>query len=60
MSPMSTPVAVFLAVAVGALLTFGATRATANVLNGKLFLRWMVVVFVTYLALIVLPVALGF
>jgi hypothetical protein len=57
---MSTPFAVSLAIATGALLTFGATRATANVLNGKLFLRWMVVVFVTYLALITLPVALGF
>ena len=57
---MTTPLAVILAVAVGALLTFGATRATANVLNGKLVLRWMVVVFVTYLALITLPVALGF
>jgi len=57
---MSTPLAVLLAVAVGGLLTFGATRATANVLNGKLFLRWMVVVFVTYLALIMLPVAIGF
>lgn len=57
---MSTPLAVFLAVAVGGLLTFGATRATANVLNGKVFLRWMVLVFVTYLALITLPVALGF
>lgn len=57
---MSTPLAVILAVAVGALLTYGATRATANVLNGKLFLRWMVVVFGTYLALITRPVALGF
>lgn len=57
---MSTPLAVLLALAVGALLTYGATRATANVLNGRLFLRWMLVVFVTYLALITLPVALGF
>ena len=57
---MSTTLAVLSAVGIGALLTFGATRATANVLNGKLFLRWMVVVFITYLALITLPVALGF
>jgi hypothetical protein len=57
---MSTPLAVFLTVAIGALLTWGATRATANVLNGKVFLRWMVLVFITYLALITLPVALGF
>lgn len=57
---MRTPIAVLLAVAIGALLTFGATRATANVLNGRAFLRWMVVVFVTYVALMTLPVVLGF
>lgn len=57
---MSTPLAVLLTVVIGALLTWGATRATANVLNGKVFLRWMVLVFITYLALITLPVALGF
>jgi len=57
---MSTPVAVPLALLVGALLTFGATRATARVKDGKAFLRWMVVVFVAYLALITLPVALAF
>jgi Mn2+/Fe2+ NRAMP family transporter len=57
---MKTTVAVLLAVAIGASLTFGATRATANVHRGKTFLRWMVVVFVTYLALITLPVAFGF
>lgn len=57
---MSTPLAVIVTVVIGALLTWGATRATANVLNGKVFLRWMVLVFITYLALITLPVALGF
>ena len=57
---MSTPLAILLTVVIGALLTWGATRATANVLNGKVFLRWMVLVFITYLALITLPVALGF
>lgn len=57
---MNTPVAVLLALLVGGLLTFGATRATANVQKGGIFLRWMLVVFVTYLALITLPVALAF
>ncbi len=57
---MSTPLAILLVLGVGVLLTFGATRATANVRQGQTFLRWMVVVFVTYLALITLPVVIGF
>lgn len=57
---MSTPLAVVLALIVGSLLTYAATRATASVRNGALFLRWMLVVFVTYLLLITLPVVLGF
>lgn len=57
---MSTPVAILLALATGALLTFGATRATASVHHGKAFLRWMIVVFATYLALITLPVVIAF
>lgn len=57
---MTTPVAVVLALATGGLLTFGATRATARVKDGKAFLRWMLVVFAAYLALITLPVALAF
>lgn len=57
---MSTFLAVLLALAAGALLTFGATRATARVQQGRLFLRWMVVVFATYLGLITLPVLLAF
>jgi hypothetical protein len=57
---MNTPLAVFLALGVGALLTFGAARATATVQPGKVFVRWMLVVFATYLALITLPVVLAF
>lgn len=57
---MKTPLAVVLALVVGGLLTYGATRATANVHRGKTFLRWMVLVFVTYLALITLPVVFAF
>ena len=57
---MTTPVAVLLALVVGSLLTYGATRATASVHQGRTFLRWMVVVFATYLALITLPVVIAF
>ena len=57
---MSSFLAVLVALAVGALLTFGAIRATASVHRGKVFLRWMMVVFATYLALITLPVAVAF
>lgn len=53
---MSTPVAVALTIAVGALLTFAATRATASVTHGRKFLRWMVLVFLAYVLLIGLPI----
>jgi hypothetical protein len=57
---MSKALAVLLVLGIGFLLTFGATRATASVQQGRTFLRWMVVVFVTYLALISVPVMVGF
>lgn len=57
---MSTPLAVLLALAAGSLLTYGAARATATVHQGKVFLRWMLVVFATYLTLIALPVVIAF
>ncbi len=57
---MSTPIAILLALVAGALLTFAATRATASVHQGSTFLRWMLVVFATYLALITLPVVIAF
>ena len=56
---MSTPVAILAALVVGALLTYGASRATASVSQSPAFLRWMVAVFITYLALISLPVLAG-
>jgi hypothetical protein len=46
-------------VATGAALTFSATRATANVTQGGRFLRWMLVVFAAYLALLVQPMIAG-
>jgi hypothetical protein len=57
---MGKILAILLVLGIGFLLTFGATRATASVQHGRTFLRWMVVVFVTYLALIILPVVVGF
>ena len=57
---MPKALAIFLVLGIGFLLTYGATRATASVQHGPAFLRWMVVVFVTYLALISLPVLIGF
>jgi len=44
----------------GGLLTFAAVRATASVREGSTFLRWMVAVFAAYIALITLPVIIGF
>jgi len=57
---MSTFLAVFLALAAGALLTLSAAQATASVRRDRLFLRWMLVVFAAHLALITLPVAVAF
>ena len=57
---MNVFVAVALVLALGGLLILGSSRATANVENGRLFLRWMLVVFGTYLAMISLPAVVGF
>ena len=56
---MGTALAVLFVLAIGSALTFAATRATANVKRGALFLRWMMVVFAAYLALISLPMLFG-
>lgn len=53
---MNTAFAISLVLTLGVLLTFGATRATASVRSGQVFLRWMLVVFVAYLLMISLPV----
>lgn len=57
---MNTLVAVLLVVVLGVGLTVAATRATASVQEGRTFIKWMVVVFVTFLALITLPVLVAF
>jgi len=59
-SPLHTLVAVLMVVLLGVGLTLAATRATASVEEGPVFVRWMVVVFVTFLALISLPVVVAF
>ena len=56
---MHTVPAVLLVLALGGLLTFSATRATASVEQGSVFLRWMLVVFAMYLALITLPLVMA-
>ena len=56
---MGQPLAVILVLAAGAALTFGATRATASVQNGKRFVRWMLTVFAAYLVLLTLPILFG-
>jgi len=56
---MGNAVAVSVVLLLGATLTFGAIRATSSVHHGRTFLRWMLVVFVAYLAMISLPVAMG-
>ena len=57
---MSIPLAVVLVLVLGAALIFAATRATATVEEGSTFIRWMVVVFVCFLALASLPVVIAF
>jgi len=57
---MSTLISIVAAVGVGVLLTLSASRATASVHSGRAFLRWMVIVFVAYVALISLPVLVAF
>lgn len=56
---MSTTVATLVVLLLGVTLTFGAIRATSSVQHGRRFLRWMLLVFVAYLAMISLPVAMG-
>ena len=51
---------VLLVLILGAALVFSATRATANVDEGSRFVRWMVAVFLCFLALAALPVLVSF
>ena len=57
---VSLPLAVALVLALGVTLVFAATRATATVEEGRTFIRWMMVVFVCFLALASLPVVISF
>ena len=56
---MGTSVAALLALLLGSLLTFAATQATASVTRGRVFVRWMVLVFLAYVLLIGLPIVVG-
>lgn len=57
--PVSIPLAIALVFALGALLVFAATRATATVEEGRTFIRWMLVVFVAFVVLASLPVVVS-
>ncbi|MFQ5538041.1 MAG: hypothetical protein ACE5GJ_11410 [Gemmatimonadota bacterium] len=57
---MSTYTAVATVLVIGVLLTLAAAQTTASVQDGKKFIRWMVVVFLTYVALITFPVLVAF
>lgn len=57
---VTVPLAVSLVVALGVALSYAATRATATVEEGHVFIRWMLVVFVCFLLLASLPVVIAF
>lgn len=50
---------VLVVLVVGVLLVLGASRATANVTEGPVFVRWMLLVFATFLALASIPLLAG-
>jgi hypothetical protein len=57
---MSVPLAILVVLLLGSALVFSATRATSTVSEGGRFVRWMLVVFVCFLALAALPVLLSY
>jgi threonine/homoserine/homoserine lactone efflux protein len=55
-----TPLAwVGVALVCGALLIWGASRATVSVNEGRVFVKWMVVVFGAFLVLAAIPILAG-
>jgi hypothetical protein len=57
---VTIPLAVTLVFVLGAALIYAATRATASVNQGKVFIRWMLVVFLCFALLAALPVVIAF
>lgn len=57
---MTIPVAVAIVVGLGLALIYAATRATATVDQGPVFLRWMLMVFVCFIVLAALPVVIAY
>lgn len=53
---MTLPIAVAIVFGLGVSLVYAATRATATVEQGRPFIRWMLAVFLCFLALASLPV----
>lgn len=50
---------VLIVLVVGALLILGSARATGSVTDGSVFVRWMILVFVAFLALAAIPMLAG-
>jgi len=57
---VTIPVAVAIVVGMGLALIYAATRATATVDQGPVFLRWMLMVFVCFTVLAALPVVIAY
>ena len=54
------PVAwVGVAIVFGVLLIWGASKATVSVNDGRVFVKWMVVVFAAFLMLAAIPILAG-
>lgn len=56
---MTPLVWVGLVVLVGIALITGASRATVSVSEGRVFVKWMMVVFAAFLALAAIPILVG-
>ena len=56
---MSPAAWVGVAIAVGILLIWGASKATVSVNDGRAFVKWMVVVFAAFLMLAAIPILAG-
>ena len=56
---MPTLAWVLILLVVGGLLILGSARATETVTDGPVFVRWMILVFVAFLALAAIPILAG-
>jgi hypothetical protein len=56
---VSLPLLLALVGVLGGTLLLAATRATATVERGRVFVRWMVLAFVAFIGLVSLPLIVG-